>query len=89
MLYRQLGQDAQLALQLTLLELPNMLALLAWVQSTLTPEQVASVAGNLESLLAQLGRPQALAQATRAREQAGAAAGCMEPHSVQFAGTRH
>ena len=69
LLYGQLVKDAQLAAQLTLLELPNLVALLAWSHDALTPEEVVSLAGSLESLLARLGRPQALAQATRAREQ--------------------
>ena len=67
---RQQFQDAQLAAQLTLLELPNLLALLAWAQGALTPEELVSLAGSVESLLALLGRPQALAHATRVREQA-------------------
>ena len=70
LLVQQRFQDAQLAAQLTLLELPNLLALLAWAQGALTPEEVVSLAGSLESLLSKLGRPQALAQATWAREQA-------------------
>jgi len=69
-LHRQQFQDAQLAAQLTLLELPNLLALLAWAQDALSPEEVVNLAVALESLLSKLGRPQALAQATRAREQA-------------------
>jgi tetratricopeptide (TPR) repeat protein len=72
-LIQQRLRDAQLAAQLTLLELPNLLALLEWAQSALTPEEVVSLAGELESLLAHLGRPQALAQATHMREQAARA----------------
>jgi tetratricopeptide (TPR) repeat protein len=74
-LYQQRFQDAQLAAQLTLLELPNLLALLEWAQGALTPEEMVDLAGSLESLLAPLGRTQALAQATRAREQAARALG--------------
>ncbi len=74
-LNKQQFQNAQLAAQLTLLELPNLLALLEWAQGALTPEEVVGLAGTLESLLAHLGRPQALAQATRAREQAARALG--------------
>ncbi len=69
-LYRQRFQDTQLAHQLALLELPNLLAMLVWAQGALTPEEVVDLAGSLESLPARLGRPQALAQATRAHEQA-------------------
>lgn len=70
LLNQQQSQDAQLAAQLTLMELPNLLALLAWAQDTLTPEEVVSLAGTLESLVANLGRAQVLAQAMQAREQA-------------------
>ncbi len=70
LLDEQRFQDTQLAQQLALLELPNLLALLAWAQGALAPEEVVNLAGNLESLLAQLGRPKARARATRAREEA-------------------
>lgn len=69
-MYEQQFQDTELAAQLTLLELPNLLALLAWAQDALTPEKIVSLAGNLGSVLSNLGRPQALAMATQAREQA-------------------
>jgi tetratricopeptide (TPR) repeat protein len=72
-LYEQVFKDTQFAFQLTLLELPNLLALLDWVQDTLSPEQVVDLASRLETLLANLGRPQALAQATRVREAAARA----------------
>ena len=75
LLVQQQFQDAQLAAQLTLLELPNLLELLEWTQGALPPEEVVGLAGSLESLLAPLGRPQALAQATRARERAARALG--------------
>ncbi len=55
LLYKQAFQDAQLAQQLTLLELPNLLALLAWAEGALTPEAVVGLAGRLESLLSNLG----------------------------------
>jgi tetratricopeptide (TPR) repeat protein len=73
LMYGQLIQNAQLAAQLTLLELPNLSALIEWAQGALMPEDVVSLAGKLESMMARLGRPQALAQATRAREQAARA----------------
>jgi len=69
-LYGQLAQDAQLAFQLTLLELPNLAAVLAWAQAHWSPEAVVDLAGKLETLLASLGRPQALAAATQVREAA-------------------
>ncbi len=69
-LYQQQRKDAVLSARLTLLELPNLMALLQWVQDKATPEDVVNLAKRVESLLANLGYPQALAQATRAREQA-------------------
>src|SRR5262249_5695260 len=74
-LYEQRFMDTQLAAQLTLLELPNLLALLEWGERNAPPEQVASLAGMVEQLLAPLDRPQALAQAIRIREQAARALG--------------
>jgi tetratricopeptide (TPR) repeat protein len=72
-LYEQRFKDIRLAAQLILLELPNLLALLDWVQGRAAPEQVVDLAGSIEQLLAPLDRPQALAQAIRAREQAARA----------------
>lgn len=69
-LYEQAFQDTQLAFQLTLLDLPNLLALLAWMPAHWSPEVVVDLAGNLETLLAPLGRAPALAAATRVREAA-------------------
>ena len=43
-LYEQFFQDTQLAAQLTLLELPNLLALLAWAEGALTPEEMVDLA---------------------------------------------
>jgi tetratricopeptide (TPR) repeat protein len=75
MLCEQVFQDTRLAFRLTLLELPNLLALLEWAQGTLAQEEVVYLAGGLETMLAPLGRPQALAQATHAREQAARSLG--------------
>jgi tetratricopeptide (TPR) repeat protein len=72
-LYEQQSQDATLARQLTLLELPNMLATLTWLQETALPEKVVGVATRVEALLAYLGRPHALTQATAVRAQAAQA----------------
>jgi hypothetical protein len=68
-LYEQRSQDATLSAQLTLQELPNVLAVLAWLQETALPEKVVKVATHVEALLARLGRPHALAQATAVRVQ--------------------
>ena len=86
LLYKQAFQDTQLAFQLTLLELPNLLALLEWAHGALTPEEMVGLAVNLETLLAPLGRPRALAQATRAREQAARSLGAWS--HVQFESLR-
>jgi hypothetical protein len=75
LLYEQFFQDTRLAAQLTLLELPNLLALLAWAKSALTPEGVVDLARVVEELLARLGRPQWLAQVTKVRETAAKALG--------------
>jgi AAA ATPase domain len=72
-LREQQFQDAALAAQLTMLELPNMLAVLAWLQETALPEKVVAVAAPVEALLAHMGRPHALAQATAVRAQAAQA----------------
>jgi tetratricopeptide (TPR) repeat protein len=69
-LHQQRFQDVRLAQQLALLELPNLLALLAWAKGALTPEEGVILASRVEKLLAQLGRPQTLALAARAREEA-------------------
>nr|MDQ3011639.1 CHAT domain-containing protein [Acidobacteriota bacterium] len=69
-LYWQLAKDAQLAASLTRLELPNLLAMLAWVSAQEMPERIVDLAGKVESLFANLGRPQALAQATAVRARA-------------------
>jgi tetratricopeptide (TPR) repeat protein len=75
-LYEQAFKDAQLASSLTLLEFPNLLAALAYLQQTAEAEQVVDFATNLETLLQNLGRPRALAQVvavcTAAAQQLGA-----------------
>jgi tetratricopeptide (TPR) repeat protein len=74
-LYEQRSQDAQLAQQLGLLELPNLLALLEWAQGHTTPEEVVNLATRIEQLLAPLGQPQALARVVSLRERAAQALG--------------
>ncbi|MEW6211487.1 MAG: tetratricopeptide repeat protein [Acidobacteriota bacterium] len=69
-LYEQKFKDARIAHHLILLELPNLIASLKWIQGKATPEDVVGLANTVEDLLSRLGRPQALAQATRVREQA-------------------
>jgi tetratricopeptide (TPR) repeat protein len=74
-LYQQQFKDAELAARLTLLELPNLMAMLAWGQDKATPEEVVGLAERVEALLSKLGRPQALAQATRVRVQSAQSLG--------------
>jgi tetratricopeptide (TPR) repeat protein len=69
-LYRHRSQDVELSARLTLLEMANLMALLDWMEEHAPPEEVIDMADSVEYLLANLGRPQALARATRAREQA-------------------
>jgi tetratricopeptide (TPR) repeat protein len=69
-LYEQRSQDAELSARLTLLELPNLMALLDWIEEHASPEEGVDLAYSVETLLAKLGRPPALARATRAREEA-------------------
>jgi tetratricopeptide (TPR) repeat protein len=76
-LYRQRSQDSTMAFQLTLLELPNLLALLDRLEQQVeadrsTAEAVIDTAGSIEQLLEYLGRPQALARAVAVRERAAA-----------------
>ena len=69
-LYQERSRTPGSPRQLTLLELPNLLAMLDWLQARWPPERVVGLAQNVERLVAELGRPQALARATRVREQA-------------------
>ncbi|MEZ4709400.1 MAG: tetratricopeptide repeat protein [Caldilineaceae bacterium] len=77
-LYREQFKDSKMAARLTLLELPNLLALLDRLARQVaadptSAEAVSDTAGAIEQLLADLGRPQALARAVAVREQAAAA----------------
>ncbi len=74
-IYQQKAKDARIAAQLTLLELPNLSEMLAWSLDYQAAERVVRLAGQVEALVADLGRPQALALATRVREQAARALG--------------
>lgn len=71
LLYEQLSQDVQLSARLTVLELPNLLALLRWAEEKAPPEEAVKLAGRVEILLSVLGGPQAaLAEAIGVRERA-------------------
>jgi tetratricopeptide (TPR) repeat protein len=69
-LHAELSKDAQRARGLTVLELPNLLAMLEWTHTHWPPEPVVNLATQLETLVGDLGRPQDLARAVRVREQA-------------------
>ncbi|HUT11910.1 MAG TPA: tetratricopeptide repeat protein, partial [Thermoguttaceae bacterium] len=69
-LYEQAFKDAGLAARLTLLELPNLLALLDALAQKAAAEEVVDVADSVETLVAPLGRPRALAQVVAVREAA-------------------
>ncbi|XCN74711.1 MAG: tetratricopeptide repeat protein [Candidatus Electrothrix aestuarii] len=77
-LYQQLGKDTQMAATLTLLELPNLIALLAWQERQLTAdpaqaEEISRLAGSIEQLLQGLNRPQALQRAVALRAKSAQA----------------
>ncbi|PSN78313.1 hypothetical protein C8B47_17490, partial [filamentous cyanobacterium CCP4] len=74
-LYEKVLKDSTLAFKLTLLELPNLIALLDWLGQWLDADgdlakQVAATAGKIEQLLASLNQPQALARSMALRERA-------------------
>lgn len=69
-LYGQLKQDASLARRLTLLELPNLLAMMRRAEGTLTPEETVTLANLVEALLSNIGQPRALAEVVARRERA-------------------
>jgi tetratricopeptide (TPR) repeat protein len=69
-LRQQLSKDANLALNLALLELPNLLAALDYVRETAAPERMVDLATSLEALIAPLARPKALARVVEIRTEA-------------------
>ncbi|UCH94270.1 MAG: CHAT domain-containing protein, partial [Candidatus Aminicenantes bacterium] len=68
-LYQQVFKDAQMALNLTTLELPNLVRLLEHVRTQGDAEATVNLATKLEQLLRQLGRKQLLAQVDTLREK--------------------
>jgi tetratricopeptide (TPR) repeat protein len=70
-LYQRQSQDAAISARLTLLELPNLLAMLRRADEKATPEEIIDLASAVERLLSALGQSQALAEATAVRERAG------------------
>jgi tetratricopeptide (TPR) repeat protein len=76
-LYEQKYQDSAMAARLTLLDLPNLMALLDRMEQRLSTEPssaeaVSQTARQIEQLLAELNRPQALSRAVAVRERAAA-----------------
>lgn len=67
-LYQLRSSDPKAAFSLTLLDLPNLLTVIEELASGSSTEQVIGVAYSLEILLANLGRPKALARVTKVRE---------------------
>jgi tetratricopeptide (TPR) repeat protein len=69
-LRQQRSKDVQTAATLTVLELPNLLAVLEHLRRDASAETMVDVATSLEGLLESLGRPKALARVVRVREEA-------------------
>lgn len=78
---QQRGQNAELASTLTLLELPNLLALLDQVQRAGDAELTIGLATSLHRLLNDLGRPRLLERVGRVRDIAAAALGSVWNHA--------
>jgi len=74
-LAQQSSQDAEVAVTLTLLELPNLFALLELVQASGVVETTVDLATTLYSLVQLLGKPRLLDRLTRVRDEAAAALG--------------
>lgn len=68
-LYQQRARDAGLSARLTLMELPNLQALLRHAEEKDAPEAVVALADKIERLLSNLGRPQVLAEVIATRER--------------------
>jgi tetratricopeptide (TPR) repeat protein len=85
-LYQQQSQDAQMSATLTILELPNLLAVLERLRRDAPAEAIVNIATQLEGLLQKLGRPKALAQVVRVREEASKGLGEWSHAQFQAAG---
>jgi tetratricopeptide (TPR) repeat protein len=86
-LYQQSHQSAELAATLTLLELPNLFALLDRSQAAADPGSTIERAAFLYSLLKNLGKPRLLERVARVREAAAAALG-EGPSHARFEASR-
>jgi tetratricopeptide (TPR) repeat protein len=69
-LYRQQSTDANLAQNLCLLDLPNLLAVLEFLAKTEGPGRIVDLATSLEALVALLNRPNVLARVVSVRTAA-------------------
>jgi tetratricopeptide (TPR) repeat protein len=67
LLYGQSAKDAHFAQNLALLDLANLLAALEYLATVESPERVIGIATKLESLIAELNRPKALARVVEIR----------------------
>ena len=74
-LVQQQSENTELAATLTLMELPNLFALLDRTQAVADPETTIQRATSLYSLLRNLGKPRLLERVARVREAAAAALG--------------
>jgi len=74
-LYEQQRQNTELVATLTLLELPNLFALLDRSQAVADPETTIERTTSLYSLLQRLGKPRLLERVARVRDAAAAALG--------------
>ncbi|HYC90163.1 MAG TPA: tetratricopeptide repeat protein [Thermoanaerobaculia bacterium] len=86
-LNQQRSQKAEVATTLTLLELPNLFALLDHVQRAEDAEATIDLATSLYTLLLMLGKPRLLERVTQARDAAAAALGQRWNHA-QFQAQR-
>lgn len=69
-LYSERSKDTKLAATLTKFELPNLMAMLLWLQDRATPDTVIDLANSIESLTSSPGWKSAVTQAVKVREEA-------------------
>jgi tetratricopeptide (TPR) repeat protein len=74
-LVEQHSKDAGVSARLTVLELPNLLALIEWLRDEAAPEEAVEGAEAVERLLMRLNHPAALAHVVAVREAAEARLG--------------
>jgi tetratricopeptide (TPR) repeat protein len=87
-LYQQQNKNTVLAATLTLLELPNLFALLDRSQAVADPETTIDRASSLYRLLQVLGKPRLLERVARVRDAAAAALG-EGPSHARFEASRN